>query len=352
MRWGYAHKLGPFELWDALGFEQTARRIEADGLKLPDWVKGRTAFYPPQAPKPHVQTNPGASLLDLGDGVFCVEFHSKMNTIGEDTVRMLHAGLDETARNGRALVIGNHGADFCVGANLMLVLMAAQNEEWDELDQAIRRFQNVCMALKYAPFPVVAAPFHRTLGGGTEIALHCARIQASAETYMGLVELGVGVVPAGGGCKEMLLRLKDPRRAFETIGMAKVSTSAVEARELGFLTPSDSITMNADQLLEDAKSTALSLAATYAPPATPTIDSGGEAIHAQLKLGAWMMHQGGYITDYDLILANKLARILAANGSEQQILDLEREAFLSLCGDPRTQARMQHMLKTGKPLRN
>jgi 3-hydroxyacyl-CoA dehydrogenase len=387
MRWGYAHKLGPFELWDALGFEATARRIEADGLRLPESVQrmlaaGAKSFYTadgryfdlvsaaprPLEPRPgitvlagrhRVRTNPGASLTDLGDGVFCVEFHSKMNTIGEDTVRMLHAGLDETVKNGRAMIVANEGADFCAGANLMLVLTAAQNGEWDELNEAVRRFQGVCMALKYAPFPVVTAPFGRTLGGGVEIALHSARVQASAETYMGLVELGAGVVPAGGGCKEMLLRLKDPRRTFETIGMAKVSGSAAEARELGFLDECDGISMNPERLIEDAKRLALSLADGYTPPAPPKVPVGGEPVFAQLKLGAWMMHQGGYITDYDLVLAEKLAYVLAGGRgpaasevSEQQLLDLEREAFLSLCGDVRTQARMQHLLKTGKPLRN
>jgi 3-hydroxyacyl-CoA dehydrogenase len=257
------------------------------------------------------------------------------------------------------MVIANEGSDFCAGANLMLVLMAAQNGEWDELNEAVRRFQGVCMALKYAPFPVVTAPFGRTLGGGVEIALHSARVQASAETYMGLVELGAGVVPAGGGCKEMLLRLKDPRRTFETIGMAKVSGSAAEARELGFLDECDGISMNPERLIEDAKRLALSLADGYTPPAPPKVPVGGEPVFAQLKLGAWMMHQGGYITDYDLVLAEKLAYVLAGGRgpaasevSEQQLLDLEREAFLSLCGDVRTQARMQHLLKTGKPLRN
>jgi 3-hydroxyacyl-CoA dehydrogenase len=206
---------------------------------------------------------------------------------------------------------------------------------------------------------VVSAPFGRTLGGGAEISLHSARIQASAETYIGLVEVGVGVIPAGGGCKEMLLRLGDPRQSFETIGMAKVSTSAAEARTLGFLDKADGVSMNPERLVEDARRAALGLAGGYAPPVPAKVRVGGEAIYAQLKLGAWMLHQGGYITDYDLALAEKLAHVLAGGRgrvasevSEQFVLDLEREAFLSLCGDPRTQARMQHMLKTGKPLRN
>jgi 3-hydroxyacyl-CoA dehydrogenase len=398
MRWGYAHKLGPFELWDALGFEATARRIESEGRALPASVTGMLSagaknFYRPADEKCEprtqyfdltgtryrdvearsgiivladrkragnvIQTNPGASLVDLGDGVLCVEFHSKMNSIGEDTVRMIHAGIDETARNHRALVIGNDGGDFCVGANLMLVLLAAQNEEWDELDLAVRRFQNACMAIKYAPVPVVVAPFGRTLGGGCEIALHGARVQASAELYMGLVEVGVGVIPAGGGCKEILLRLGDAKKAFETIGFAKVSSSAEHSRELGFLTAADPVSMNPERLIGDAKALALSIAHGYAPPARRDISAGGDAAYALMKLGAWIARQGDYITDYDSVVAEKLAHVLSGGRvtgtqlvSEHYLLDLEREAFLSLCGDARTQARMQHMLKTGKPLRN
>ena len=399
MRWGYAHTYGPFELWDALGFLDTARRIEAEGRALPELAQrmlaaGVPGFYraADRDGAPHTEyfdfgasqfaemetragitvlsdvkrargviaSNPGGSLIDLGDGVVCVEFHSKLNTIGEDTVQILHAGLEETARNHRAMVIANQGGDFCVGANLMMVLMAAQNGDWDELNAAVSRFQGACMALKYAPFPVVAAPFARTLGGGAEIALHAARVQASAELYMGLVEVGVGVVPAGGGCKEMLLRLGEARKAFELIGMAKVSTSAENARELRLLDPADAVSMNQERLIDDAKQLALSLAPGYqAPAAGLTVQVGGDPAFAMMKMGAWLMRQGGYITEYDMVVAEKLAfvlsggRLTAAQAvSEQYLLDLEREAFLSLCGDARTQARMQHMLKTGKPLRN
>lgn len=398
MRWGYAHTYGPFELWDALGFEATARRMEAVGRALPESVtrmlsSGAPGFYraadaagTPRTeyfdlgagvfrelePRPGITvlkdwkrargvitSNPGGSLIDLGGGVLCVEFHSKLNSIGEDTVQILQAGLDETARRHTAMIVANQGGDFCVGANLMLVLMAAQNQEWDELDAAVRRFQNICMALKYAPFPVVAAPFARTLGGGAEISLHAARAQASAELYMGLVEVGVGVVPAGGGCKEMLLRLGDARKAFELVGMAKVSTSAGHARELGLLRTGDAVSMNQERLLDDAKQLALSLAPGYEPPAPQSVSVGGDPAFALMKLGAWLMREGGYITGYDMVVAEKLAFVLSGGRltatqtvTEQYLLDLEREAFLSLCGDPRTQARMQHMLKTGKPLRN
>jgi 3-hydroxyacyl-CoA dehydrogenase len=242
----------------------------------------------------------------------------------------------------------------------MLVLLAAQEGEWDELNLAINRFQQANMALKYAPFPVVSAPFARALGGGCEIPLHSTRVQASAETYMGLVEVGVGVIPAAGGCKELLIRLKDARRVFELIGFAKVSTSAEEARQLGYLSRADHISMNPERLIGDAKNLALSLVKEHVP-GTPRADikAGGENMFAMLKLGAWSAHEGGFITDYDMVVAEKLAFVLAGGRltgeqsvSEQYLLDLEREAFLSLCGNPKTQERMQHMLKTGKPLRN
>ena len=399
MRWGYAHKLGPFELWDALGFEDVCARLESDKREIPENIqKARragakslyrfadsggnpgTEYFDLVRTKYHkledrpgvlvlsgikrargvVKQNAGASLIDLGDGVLCAEFHSKMNSLGEDQIGMLHAAIDETEKNFEAMIVANQGENFSVGANLMLVLLAAQEGEWDELAAAIHRFQQVNMALKYAPKPVVAAPFSRSLGGGCEIPLHCARVQASAETYMGLVEVGVGLIPAGGGCKEMLLRLGDPRRVFELIGMARVSSSAEEARQLGFLRPSDHISMNPDRLIDDAKHLALELARDYAPGSPRTdVKVGGEGAFALLKLGAWTMRQGGYISEYDEQVAEKLANILSGGRltgeqtvSEQYLLDLEREAFLSLCGNPKTQERMQYMLKTGKPLRN
>lgn len=390
MRWGYANKLGPFELWDALGFEDVCKRLELDQREIPEnirkmrgggatslykWGKNSEYFdlpgtrYQPLEKTPGILTlsdfdvvkkNPGASLRDLGDGVLCVEFHSKMNAIGEDQIGMLYAGLEEAEKNFEAMIIANQAENFSVGANLMLVLLGSQEGEWDDLNRAIHRFQQVNMALKYAPLPVVAAPFSRSLGGGCEIPLHCARLQASAETYMGLVEVGVGLIPGGGGCKEMLLRLKDPRRAFELIGMAKVSSSAEEARQFGFMNKGDHISMNPNRLIGDAKALALALVVDYAPGVPRTdIKVGGESAFAMLKLGAWTMRQGGYISDYDVVVAEKLANVLSGGRltgeqtvSEQYLLDLEREAFLSLCGNPKTQERMQYMLKTGKPLRN
>jgi 3-hydroxyacyl-CoA dehydrogenase len=391
MRWGYAHKLGPFELWDALGFEDVCKRLEAEKRNIPENIQkmrksGATSLYTPAPKKQYfdltttaykpldgtptladikksrgvVKSNAGASLIDLGNGVLCVEFHSKMNSLGEDQFGMLYAGLDETAKNFQAMIIANQGENFSVGANLMMVMLAAQEGEWDELNAAIHRFQQVNMALKYAAKPVVAAPFARSLGGGCEIPLHCARVQASAETYMGLVEVGVGLIPAGGGCKEMLLRIGDARRVFETIGMAKVSNSAEDARQIGFLRDCDGVSMNGNRLIGDAKELALSLVADYQPGSPKSdVKVGGENAFAMLKLGAWTMQQGGYISDYDVEVAGKLANVLSGGRltgdqtvSEQYLLDLEREAFLSLCSHPKTQERIQYMLKTGKPLRN
>jgi 3-hydroxyacyl-CoA dehydrogenase len=396
MRWGYANKLGPFELWDALGFEDVCKRLEHDKRAIPENILTmrkngadslyKTAFktghvhkqyfdfidsdYKPFLERPSltelkragnvVKSNSGASLIDLGDGVLCCEFHSKMNSLGEDQIGMIYSGLNELKTNFEAMVIANQGENFSVGANLMMVLLAAQEQEWDELNAAIHRFQQATMALKYASKPVVAAPFSRALGGGCEIPIHCSKIQASAETYMGLVEVGVGLIPGAGGTKEMTLRLQDARKTFELIGMAKVSSSAEEARQLGFLTKSDRISMNPDLLIDDAKELALSLMKDYQPGVPRTdVKVGGESAFALLKLGAWTLRQGGYISDYDVVVAEKLAKVISGGRltgeqavSEQYLLDLEREAFLSLCGNPKTQERMQFMLKTGKPLRN
>lgn len=399
MKWGYAHKLGPFELWDALGFEAVCERLDKDGREVPasieamrktgaksfyaindrDGVPGAKYFdlgqnaYTELEPRPGVtvladvkrargvlKSNPGASLIDLGDGVVCVEFHSKMNTLGEDNFAMMYEGLAALDKGYEAMVIANQSSDFSVGANLMMVMMAAQEEEWDELAAAIHRFQQVNMAIKYAPKPVVAAPFSRTLGGGCEISLHAARVQAAAETYMGLVEVGVGLIPGGGGTKELMARLKDPRKVFELIGMAKVSSSADDAKKLGLLSRDAGVSMNTERLVADAKTLALSLVPGYsAGQPRKDIKVGGAPVLAMLEVGLWSMHRGGYITDYDVVVGKKLGNILSggklsgeAEVSEQYLLDLEREAFLSLCGDPRTQARMAHMLKTGKPLRS
>lgn len=399
MRWGYAHKLGPFELADALGADHIAGRIEKEGGSLPPQVvkmlsTGARTFYRPAdsngVPKTDyfcfyknryealedrpgvlvikdlkraggvLKSNAGASLVDLGDGVLCLEFHSKMNALGEDQIGMLYGALEETDRNFEATVIANEGDNFSVGANLVLVLLAAQEGEWDELNVAIHRFQQASMAIKYARKPVVSAPFSRALGGGCELVLHSRGVQASAELYMGLVEAGVGLIPGAGGCKELIARLKDPRKVFELIGMAKVSSSAENAKELGLLDKSAGISMNPERLIADAKALALAMAPSYRP-GTPRTDVkvAGDSGYAALRMGAWLMRQSGYISEHDMLIAEKLARVLTGGMitgehlvSEQYLLDLEREAFLSLCGQAKTQERMQFMLKTGKPLRN
>jgi 3-hydroxyacyl-CoA dehydrogenase len=379
MRWGYAHKYGPFELWDVLGFEDVVCRLEKQGREVPPAVRGAKSLYKDDSyfdfgtqqyralePRPGIvvlkerkRSNSGASLADFGDGVLCVEFHTRMNAVGEDIIAMVFTALEELERNYDALVIGNQGEHFSAGANLMMILLAAQEGDWDELDAMIRRFQQMNMALKYAPKPVVAAPFGYTLGGGCEVALHASRLQASAELYMGLVETGVGVIPAAGGCKELLARLKNPRRVFELIGYAKVSTSAEDARALGLLHKADAVSMNPERLLGDAKALALSMVNGYAPPARAPIQVGGEAMFAALKIGVWTALQGHYISEYDAVIGEKLAHVISGGRlsgeqmvSEEYLLDLEREAFLSLCGNAKTQERIAHMLKTGKPLRN
>jgi len=322
-----------------------------------------------------LKKNAGASLIDLGDGVVCLEFHSKMNSIGEDTVQMVHVGLKTLNQGFEAMVIGNQAPNFCVGANLMLLLMAIQEGEWEEVHRAVRAFQNANMAMKYAPKPVVAAPFGLALGGGTEISLHCARVRAAAETYMGLVEVGVGLIPAGGGTKEMVLRAMDAvpkdeeadpfvyiKEVFTNIGMAKVSTSAEEARRLHYLSSSDSVSMNRDRQIADAKQLALDLVKLGYRPGKPREDVQvlGQPAFAKMKLRLHLMRQAEYISDYDVVVGTHLAKVLAGGGeftspqrvSEQYLLDLEREAFVSLCGQKKTVERMQHMLKKGKPLRN
>ena len=375
MRWGFGWELGPFELLDATrGPEGSAPHQEGS---TPHTV-------PPAAPdlqllksskdRAHVvKKNAGASLVDLGDGVLCVEFHSKMNAIGGDTIQMLHAGLKEASANFAALVVGNEGEHFSAGANIMLLLLEAQEENWDEVDLMVRAFQGATMALRYADVPVIVAPASLAIGGGCEIVLHADRVQAAAESYIGLVEVGVGLIPAGGGTKEMVVRATEQmppgstdylppiQRAFEAIGFAKVSASGPDAQRLGYLRPVDAVTMNRDRLIADAKARALQrVAEGYQPPAPRTaIPVGGDAVLAPLKLGIHLAWRAGRISDYDALIGRKLATIMAGGSlphpstvTEQNLLDLEREAFLSLVAERKTQERIQHTLKTGKPLRN
>ncbi|MBI4485457.1 MAG: 3-hydroxyacyl-CoA dehydrogenase [Acidobacteria bacterium] len=391
MRWGFGWELGPFELFDAIGVRQVLDAVP--GAAVPPLVAdvlaaGRNRFrdgaVPPaaadlqilKAAKDRQQVvgkNAGASLVDLGDGVLAVEFHSKMNALGGDTVQMLHAGVKEASANFSALVVGTEAPDFSVGANLMLLLLEAQEGNWDEIDLMVRGFQGMTSALRYADVPVVVAPGGMALGGGCEIVLHGDRVQAAAESYVGLVEVGVGLIPAGGGTKEMLARSVEhlPSRhtdllpfvqgVFETIGFGAASTSAADARRLGFLRDVDRVTMNRDRLMADAKAFALErVREGYQRPVPRTnITVGGENVLAALKLGVHIAWRGGRISDHDKVVGHALATILAGGAlphqttvSEAYLLDLEREAFLRLCGERKTLERMQYTLKTGKPLRN
>lgn len=405
MKWGFNWELGPFELWDAIGLTKSIQRMQADDMAIPQWVldwiaAGHESFYEvdsdatyvPQnggrvrlEPMPNVidlkrfkssgrvvETNAGASLIDLGDGVACLEFHSQNNAIGPDILAMIERSIAVVRTDFAGLVIANQARNFCVGANLMLLLMAAQEGEWDEVDEMIRAFQNTMMKLKYSGIPTVAAPHRMTLGGGVEVCLAADRVLLAAETYFGLVEVGVGLIPAGGGCKEAVIRIAESlgpgedvqpklNALFETIGMAKVSTSGHHALRMGLLRKTDGVVVNGDLQIHTAKQELLRMvregSAMRGEEAKVAV--AGEDGAAVLKLGARAMLEGGYISDHDFLIASKLANALTGGRvpagtvvTERYLLDLEREAFLSLCGEPKTQARMQHMLLTGKPLRN
>lgn len=401
MRWGFGWERGPFEIWDAIGVRAVVDAVQpADVPPLVDNLlrarrdRFREGALAPAAPNLQilkaakdrqriVRRSAGASLVDLGDGVLAVEFHSKMNSIGGDTIQMLTAGLKEAAANFGALVIGNDASDFSVGANLMLVLLEAQEGNWDEIDLMIRSLQSATSALRYAEVPVVVCPAGLALGGGCEILLHADRVQAAAESYIGQVEVGVGLVPAGGGTKELLARAMEREEAatgsdqaappgqadllafvqpvFETIGFGKVSTSAADARRLGFLRDVDAVTMNRDRVMFDAKTLALTRVRDgYRPPPRRTaIPVGGDRVLAALKLGVHLAWRAGRVGDYDAVVGRALAKILAGGSlphqttvSEEYLLDLEREAFLQLCGEAKTLERIQYTLKTGKTLRN
>ncbi|TCS95842.1 3-hydroxyacyl-CoA dehydrogenase/enoyl-CoA hydratase family protein [Hazenella coriacea] len=407
MKWGFNWDLGPFEMWDAIGVEKSVTRMREEGETIPQLVEdllasGATSFYQTEAGQVHVfqiggqfgevnesekvislarlkeqgkliKGNKGASLIDLGDDIACLEFHSPKQAIGADIINMINYAVKEVQANYKGLVIGNQANNFCVGANLMLMLMEAQDYNWPELDLMVRQFQNAMGSLRYMDRPVVAAPFGMALGGGVEVCLPADRIQASAETYMGLVEVGVGLIPGGGGNKEMLIRWTegaDPKdrvslqplvnQVFMAVGQAKVSTSGEEARKYKFIRSYDGITANQDHLIHDAKQVALGLARSgYKAPQPIKIPVVGESGYNVLKFGAYDLLKSGYISEHDYKIASKLAFVLAGGNlpegtlvSEQYLLDLEREAFLSLIGEPKTQQRMQYMLAKGKPLRN
>ncbi len=409
IKWGFGWEIGVFETWDAIGVRESVERMKAEGQTIPENVQkmldsgaetfykyenGTKSFYDlvngdykPIEDKAGViflksvkdrsgviKSNSAASLIDIGDGVACLEFHSKMNSLGGDTISMLKYAVDETEKNHTGLVIGNQGGNFSAGANIMMILLAAQEEEWDDIEMGVRQLQKAVMRLRYSSKPVVTAPYGLTLGGGCEISMHGNKTRAAGETYIGLVEVGVGLIPAGCGTKELTMRAMDKAKAtpdadplaflkktFETIAMGKVATSAQEAKSFGILRDSDAISLNGDRLIADAKADVLALAATgYVQPVERTdIFVMGEQAQAAIKLALHMMKQGGFISEHDHLIGTKLAKIMSGGDfnhsayvSEQHLLDLEREAFLSLCGTRKTQERIAAMLKTGKPLRN
>lgn len=406
MKWGFGWQQGPFELWDAIGVAKSVERMKKEGRQIPEWIEsmiasGVTSFYKEEEgnvyyyhygeyklvkenpkvinlkrlkkQKGVIKKNSGASLIDLGDGVALLEFHSPNNAIGFDIVQMINFAIDEVEKNYKGLVIGNQGKNFCVGANLAMILMEVQDDNIYEVEMVVRHFQQAMMRIKYSAKPVVAAPFGMTLGGGTEACLPAARIQASPETYMGLVETGVGLIPGGGGNKELYIKHLESlpngvqvdlqqvaNKVFESIAMAKVSTSGQEAIENNVLNNQDAVSVNGDHLLYDAKQVVLALDKQgYKPPVRKKIPVVGETGYATLLLGAQTMKLSGFISEHDMKIAEKLAYVIAGGRvpygtevDEQYLLDLEREAFISLVQQPKSQARMQHMLVKGKPLRN
>ncbi len=409
VRWGFMHEAGPFEIWDMLGVKETVKKMKAEGYAPAKWVDemlkaGVETFYQYKnnnkvgvydatkkkyvklkqddgfvflknlrGTKKEVSKNAGASLFDIGDGVGLVEFHTKMNALDDDISAIVNEAMDRLQTDFDGLVVGNEGEHFSAGANLFMVVVASQQGMWDQLDGAIRRLQDMNMKMRYSPKPIVVAPAGYTLGGGCEITMHASRVVAAAESYIGLVELGAGVIPAGAGTKEMMRRIINPamktehaevlpflQRAFLQIGQAKVATSAEEARGMAILNPQDRVVANRDHLLTEAKREVLHLIRSgYRAPAPELIYAAGRDYLGALRVGAFMFQEGGYISEYDRHIANKLAYIMCGGDltrgtwvSEQYILDLEREAFLSLCGEEKTQARMWSILQTGKPLRN
>lgn len=404
-RWGFVHEAGPFEIWDMLGVKETLEAMQAEGYDPADWVgtmlkSGNDAFYQYEngtrvgvydvtkkdyvriertpgllllKEQTEISKNAGATLYDMGDGIACVEFHTKMNALDDDIFEIVNEALDRAETEFDGLVIGSEADNFSAGANLFMVVVAAQQKMWDQLEGAVRKLQDMNMRMRYFPKPVVIAPAGLALGGGCEVTMHASRIVAAAETYIGLVELGAGVIPAGAGTKEYMRRIINPamrtkdanvlpflQKAFLQIGQAKVATSAEQARQFGILSPADRVVLNREHLLTEARKEALHMAASgYKPPAPELIYAAGRDMLGALQIGAWSFAEGKFITDFDLVIAQKLAHVLAGGElskptwvSEQYILDLEREAFLSLCGEEKTQARMWALLNTGKPLRN
>ena len=406
MKAGFNWQLGIFEIWDRIGVEESVARMKKEKKSIPPLVQKvlgsrEKSFYTKRKGKPYffelvsgrfksiedrpgtlsllsirrskgvVESNESASLLDLGDGVACVEFHSKANLLDDEVSSMLEKAIGKVESGYEGLVIGNEGENFCVGANLMMLLELSRAESWEKIDRAVKQLQELFLFLGSSKKPTVAAVFHQTLAGGCELAMQCDRVQAAAESYMGLVEVGAGLIPAAGGCTQLLRKYTEglgtnynlipPTRAvFEKIGMARVSSSAAEAQQWRFLRPVDAVTMNRDRLIADAKQAVLNRAAAgYEPSPRREVLVGGSPVLAALELDIYLAHEGDYISDYDRHVGRKLAHVLAGGTlsqaslvSEDYLLGLEREAFLSLCGEKKTQQRMEHILKTSKPLRN
>jgi len=409
MRWGFGREAGPFEIWDMLGVESTAAAMSEAGFAPDAWVaemvsNGYKTFYEYQngikvavynpnkgtyqkIEKPAslvlliekvaagklVEKNLGARLVDIGDGVACVEFHTKMNTLDKDIFDMIDMGLERTETDFDGLVIGNETVNFSAGANLFLVVMASQNKDWEQLRGLVTGMQNVLMRIRYFPKPVVAAPAGLALAGGAEIMMAASRVVAAAELYTGLVEVGAGIIPAGSGTKELLRRILNPpmrtkdvqplpflQRIFEQIGFGKVATSAEEGRDMALLSPADRIVMNRDFLISEAKKELLHMVSGgYQAPLPEKIYAAGRDALSAMKVGVWMLREGEYITEHEMLIARKLAHVMTGGNisapawvDEQYILDLECEAFLSLCGEEKTQQRMWNLLQTGKVLRN
>jgi 3-hydroxyacyl-CoA dehydrogenase len=405
MCWGFNNEAGPFETWDMLDVAEMVDCMQTEGYPPAKWVlamlkEGHPTFYQYEGDrkigvynpvikayqpierspslilakeKPEIARNSSTSIRDLGDGVACVEFHTKMNALEDETFDMISLALDRVETDFEGLVIGNDAEHFCAGANIFLVVMAAQNAMWDQLDASIRKMQNLNMRIRYFPKPVVMAPVGYALGGGAEIIMHGSRIVAGAELYTGLVEIGQGVIPAGGGTKEIVRRILNPpmrtqnvealpflQRIFEQVGLAKVATSAEEARQLGILGPCDRVVLNRAHLLAEAKKEVLMMVSTgFAPPLPEKLYAAGRDGLAALQVGIYMFREGKYITEHEAVVAGKLAHVMTGGElsrpawmDEQYFLDLEREAFLSLCGEEKTKHRMWHFLQHGKILRN
>ena len=402
MKWGFNWDFGPFEAFDLIGVQNFVSRCEKDGIKVPERLKEIDNFYQlkgsvkyyydvinsqfreiPKKPREInltllknagkiVEENKGASLIDLEDGVFCVEFHSIMNAIGPDTISIIKKGIKRAEEEGQGLIIANQGKNFSAGANLMLLLSTITEGAFEDIDLGVREFQNTSMLLKYSKIPTVVAPFNITVGGACEFSIHADAIVASAETYIGLVEVGVGLLPGGGGTKEMAIRaiteadyygvdiLPILGKYFENIAMAKYSSSAYEAKKMGYLTDKDIIVMDIDRLIYEAKSKVIELAKNYRPKREEnSLKAPGKSIYASIKSQIYNLKMGNFITEYESFIASNIAYVMCGGDvpggtiiSERYLLDLEREAFLKLCKQNKTVERIKHMLQRGKPLRN